>query len=104
MIRATGELGAGAVDVVSRPSPELDQDEEEAFEELVQALGLDREYPEAFVKDAGSEFSCFLDEFVREDEFTCHRCNLILNRVLLVDEERSLCGSCASQASRPGSR
>jgi hypothetical protein len=77
--------------------PELDQDEEEAFEDLVQAFRAELEHPEDFAQGP-DELNCFLDEFVREDEFTCHGCNLILHRSVLSDEEHTLCRSCSAKS------
>jgi len=101
--RATEELDVSETEVPQRPMPDLDKDEEEAFEELVQAFRAELEHPEDFVRGS-EEQAYFLDEFVREDEFTCHGCNLILLRSQLSDEEHTMCGSCSVKFPEPSSQ
>jgi len=100
--RATTAHDPEVVEMLFHLLPPTDPDEEGAFQELVQAAGMEMHYPEALIKDRGSELAYFLDEFVREDEFTCRGCNLILDRTLLVDEKHGLCRSCSSQVRGPG--
>ncbi len=98
MKRGTNELDRSDVAVLA-PSRilELDRDAEEAFAELVQAF---RAELEAFDRNA-EDSAYFVDEFVPEDEFTCHGCNLVLHRSLLTDEERILCGGCSAKVRTP---
>jgi hypothetical protein len=79
-----------------RPGPELDRDEEEAFEELFQAFRAELDHLE---NPGGRVY--FLDEFAREDEFTCHGCNLILHRTRMSDEEHILCDACSVKVREP---
>jgi hypothetical protein len=39
------------------------------------------------------------EEFVREDEFACRSCHLILHRTKLADRRRLLCSDCADGTS-----
>lgn len=94
---ATKELDP-IVEVLPPREPDRDLVEEEAFEQLVEAFGKNLGYAQTFPEGAASATSYF-PEFVREDEFTCRRCNLILHRSQLRDEEHSLCGGCSAQGS-----
>ena len=74
--RATEALDGSEVEVPTRPTLGPERDEEEAFEELVQAFRAELNDLEASSQVAGG-LSYYMDEFVREDEFTCRGCNSI---------------------------
>ncbi len=97
---ATNELDGSEVTVQPRrPAPEQDRDEEEAFAELVQAFRTELDHLEGS-RDT-RELTYLVGEFVPEDEFTCHGCNLILHRILLGDEEHTQCGRCSANFRAP---
>ncbi len=62
-----------------------EDDEEAVLDELIREFADIRAEP-------------FVDEeFMREDEFACRSCRLILNRSLLADRSRFLCVDCIEQ-------
>ena len=65
MKRATEELDVSEIEVPQRPIPELDKDEEEAFEELVQAFRAELEHPEDFVRGRRSRPTFWTSSFGR---------------------------------------
>jgi formamidopyrimidine-DNA glycosylase len=68
--------------VEARQAAEEDN-EEAAFNELIMELADIRAEP-------------FVDEeFMREDEFACRSCNMILHRSRLADRSRLICEDCS---------
>ena len=61
-----------------------EQTELDVFEELERQMATVR--VEAYVED----------EFIREDEFTCLRCNMIVHRSRMADPVHRFCDECAS--------
>lgn len=72
----------------------LDDDDEGAFEELIEAMVVPGE---AAIEADEAQPRYPGPRSLGADEFTCANCFLILPRSLLVDEERTLCGDCASR-------
>lgn len=68
-------------------------DEEAALDELIAELSTPVE-----------EEALSLEEFVREDEFVCRFCHLVLHRSRLADRHRMICTGCAGAVETAGVR
>jgi hypothetical protein len=86
----------GEGDVISEAT---DDDEEAAFEELIEGLVAPEEAARE-VKEASPP--TLLPRGMSGSEFTCRSCHLIMARSCLADEERGLCHACVREAAYEG--